>query len=257
MMMDAEARVFAAADELFAGCNRAKFPTVYDVRKLSGVGMPATNRAMQTWRARQLLSIAAPLEVAIPPAVQDAGNAALGKLWTAALEISQESLAAAQRGFDQRAALAQASDDDLVAAFETQRAELEELRSEYETHRTSSHNAKSDSCRELADLHSQLTFFRDQANSAVARFEESQKQVSDLKTALDREQVLAKKVWDDSVERTRREEARVSAAQKREKLAAEASARYRGQLESLKTQYAELMSSLEPEKTLRRSKSTS
>jgi hypothetical protein len=242
--MDAEARVWAAADELFAACQRQRFPSVYDVRKLCGVGMPATNRAMQTWRARQLLSIAKPLEVSVPAAVQDAGKAALGQLWAAAIEISRESLVAAQRGFDEKAAIARASDEDLVAAFETQGAELEALRSEYVAHREASSADLATNKLELHDISSQLILFRDEANTAVARFEESQKHVIDLKAALEREQSHAKKVWDQSVACTKRDESRVSAALKREKIAVEASARYRGQWETLKAQYAELVSAV-------------
>jgi hypothetical protein len=197
---------------------------------------------MQTWRARQLLSIAKPLEVAIPAAVQDAGKAALGQLWAAAIEISRESLVAAQRGFDEKAAIARASDEDLVAAFETQGAELEALRSEYVAHRASSSADLAANQHELHDIRSQLILLRNQANTAVARFEESQKHVIDLKAGIEREHSYAKKVWDQSVTRTKRDEARVSAAQKREKIAVEASARYRGQWEALKAQYAELVS---------------
>jgi colicin import membrane protein len=254
--MDAEARVYAAADELFAACQRERFPSVYDVRKLCGVGMPATNRAMQTWRARQLLSIAKPLEVAIPSALQDAGKNALGQLWAAAIEISRESLIAAQRGFDEKAALARASDEDLVAAFETQRAELDALRSEYDIHRTTSSAALADNQHELQDIRAQLILFRDQANTAVARLEETRKQVNDLKVARDREQAIAKKIWDESMERAKRDENRVSGAQKREKSAVEASARCRGQWESLKAQYADLLGSVELAKSLRRQKTT-
>ena len=240
--MDAEARVFAAADELFEACSRERFPSVYKVRELSGVGMPATNRAMQTWRARQLLNIAKPLSVEIPAAVQDAGKTAIGQLWAAAIEISRESLVAAQRGFDEKAAVARASDEDLVAAFEAQRAVLDALRSEYDIHRTSSSVTLADYQREIQESRAQLILLRDQANTAVARFEESQKHVIDLKAALEREQSHAKKVWDQSVACTKRDESRVSAALKREKIAVEASARYRGQWEALKVQYAKLVS---------------
>jgi len=200
---------------------------------------------MQTWRARQLLSIAKPIEVAIPPAVQDAGKTALGQLWTAAIEISRESLVTAQRAFDEKAALARASDEELVAAFETQGAELDALRSEYDIHRTTNSAALADNQRELHDIRSQLILFRDQANTADARFEETQKQVNDLKVARDREQAIAKRIWDEGMERAKRDEIRVSEAQKREKSAVEAAARYRGQWESLKAQYADLVGSLE------------
>jgi len=237
-MMNTETRVWAAADELFAACERERFPRVYDVRKLCGVGMPETNRAMQTWRARQLLSIAKPLQVAIPASVQEAGKSSLSQLWAAAIEISGESLVAAQRAFDEKAEIARASDEDLVAAFETQAADLAGLRCEYEAHRTSSSAAITANQLELHDIRTQLMLSRDQANAAIARFEESQKHVIDLKAALEREQANAKNVWDQRVECNTRIEVRLSAALKRENIAVKASERYRRKWESLKDRNA-------------------
>jgi hypothetical protein len=256
-MMEADERVVAAADELFAACERAKFPNVYDVRKRAGVSMSVANRGMQTWRARQLLSIAKPIEVTIPPAILEAGKAALGQLWATAIEISRESLVTAQRAFDEKAVMATIHADDLVAAFETQSAELDALRSEYEIHRTTSNAAAIENQREAHEVRSQLTVLSDRATTATARMEETQRQVDDLKIERDRERAIARKVWDESAERSKRDDLRVSEALKRENSALEASAHYRGQWESLKSLHADLVRTLRPEaKALRRGKAT-
>jgi hypothetical protein len=64
-------------------------------------------------------------------------------------------------------------------------------------------------------------------------------------------------MWDESVERSKRDELRVREAQKRENSALEASAHYRGQWESLKSQHADLVRTLRPAaKALRRGKAT-
>ena len=255
--MDADERVFAAADELFAACDRAKFPNVYDVRKRASVSMAVANRAMQIWRSRQFVSVAKPIEVTIPPAVLEASKTTIGQLWTAAIEISRESLVAAQRAFDEKAAMANANADDLVAAFETQSAELDALRSEYEIYRTTSSAAAAANQREIHEVCSQRTLLSDRANIATVRMEETQKQVDDLKIARDREQAIARKVWDESMERGKRDELRVSEALNREKAAVEARAHYRGQWESLKAQHADLVRTIQPQaKALRRPKAT-
>src|SRR6266404_979275 len=135
---DAKDRVIAAADELFAANDRATFPGVYEVRKRAGTSMATANSAMQEWRSRKLVSIAKPIEVEIPKAVQDASRVALGQLWSAANQISSQSLMSAQKGFDEQAALAAANSDDLSLAFDTQTAELETLRGEYDNFRSQS-----------------------------------------------------------------------------------------------------------------------
>lgn len=245
MMMDADERVVTAADELFAACDRTKFPNVYDVRKRAGVSMSVANRGMQIWRTRQLLSIAKPIEVAMPPAVLEAGKTALGQLWATAIEISRESLVTAQRAFDEKAAVATAHADDLVAAFETQSTELDAVRSEYESLRTTSLDAAAEHQHAIRDLQAQLTLALDQANISTALLGESQKQVNDLIGARASEQAIAKRVLDESVERRKRDDRRVVESQKREKAAIEASARYRGQWESLKAQHADLIRTLQ------------
>jgi chromosome segregation ATPase len=203
------------------------------------------------------LSIAKPIEVSIPPALLEASKIAVGQLWTAAIEISRESLVIAQRAFDEKAATATAHADDLVSAFETQSAELDALRSEYEIHRTTSNTTAAENEREVHEVRSQLTALSDLATTATARMEETQKQVDDLKIERDREQAIARKVWDESVERSKRDELRVREAQKRENSALEASAHYRGQWESLKSQHADLVRTLRPAaKALRRGKAT-
>jgi hypothetical protein len=250
--MEAHERVFAAADELFADCDRQKFPTVYEVRKRAGVSMAVANEAMQLWRARKLVSIAKPIEVAIPPPVQAASHTALSQLWTAATDIARQSLIAAQVGFDDQTAAAKAHSVELSLAFDAQSAEFDALRTEYESYRATCTAAAADNGRESRRVQAELEILTDRANTATARMEETQKQVEDLRIARDREQTIAKGVVKDCSQRLERAELRVADAVAAETMAREASARYCGQLESLKVQHADLVRTLQPDSKNRR-----
>jgi hypothetical protein len=78
--------------------------------------MGVANLAMQLWRARKLVSVAKPVEVDIPAPVAGASKSALAQLWTAAIQISRESLISAQLAFDEQAEVNKVHCADVAAA---------------------------------------------------------------------------------------------------------------------------------------------
>ncbi|HBO1154642.1 TPA: DNA-binding protein [Pseudomonas aeruginosa] len=118
-------RIFAAADELFEQGDRENFPTVDAVRKAARVNMNDASAGMREWR-RQRTAQAAPLAVQVPDAVQQAGNQAVAALWQAAQALANESLQAAQAGWDRERNELEAVRGELADAFEAQARELEE-----------------------------------------------------------------------------------------------------------------------------------
>ena len=96
---DTRDRIFAAADSLYEQAGRAAFPTVDAVRKVARVNMNDASAGMKEWRRAQTAQ-AAPVAVKVPEAVQQASSAALASLWKEAQELANESLRAAQAGWD-------------------------------------------------------------------------------------------------------------------------------------------------------------
>ena len=96
---DTRDRIFAAADSLYEQAGRAAFPTVDAVRKVARVNMNDASAGMKEWRRAQTAQ-AAPVAVQVPEAVQQASSAALASLWKEAQELANESLRAAQAGWD-------------------------------------------------------------------------------------------------------------------------------------------------------------
>ncbi|HGE8473010.1 TPA: DNA-binding protein [Serratia marcescens] len=117
-------RIFAAADELFEQGDRENFPTVDAVRKAARVNMNDASAGMREWR-RQRTAQAAPLAVQVPDAVQQAGNQAVAALWQAAQALANESLQAAQAGWDRERNELEAVRGELADAFEAQARELD------------------------------------------------------------------------------------------------------------------------------------
>jgi Plasmid replication region DNA-binding N-term len=238
---DGRDRVIAAADELFAANDRTTFPGTYEVRKLAGTSMGIANSAMQEWRSRKLLSIANPIEVEVPKAVQDASRVALGQLWSAATQISAQSLMSAQKGFDEQAAVAVAHSEDLSLAFDTQTAELETLRGEYENFRTqtAASNAVQESERQDAAL--ERVMLLDRANTAAARAEEMDKRIDDLRMAIGKLERAESITITDCSTRLAQAETDLLAARTDTAAAREDSARLHGKCESLTLQLNEML----------------
>jgi len=117
-------RIFAAADSLYEQAGRTAFPTVDAVRKAAKVSMGNASAGMKEWRRAQTTQ-AAPAIVQVPETIQQASHAALAALWQEAQELANESLRAAQTGWDAERAEAETLNKEMADAYEAQAAELE------------------------------------------------------------------------------------------------------------------------------------
>ena len=117
-------RIVAAATDFFEQSGRQAMPTVDSVRRAARVDMNAASSVMREWRRAQLAQ-AVPAAVALPEAVQQAGNAALATIWLQAQELANESLRSAQLAWDAERRELDAMRQELVEAFERQAGELE------------------------------------------------------------------------------------------------------------------------------------
>src|ERR1700730_1026666 len=90
---DVRERIIDAATALYEQSGKATFPTVDAVRRAARVDMNATSSVMKDWRRAQTAQ-AAPVVVAVPEAVQQAGDAALATVWTYAQDQANEALRA-------------------------------------------------------------------------------------------------------------------------------------------------------------------
>ena len=116
-------RIFTAADSLHEQSGRESFPTVDAVRKTARVNMNDASAGMKEWRRAQTAQ-AAPVAVQVPEAVQQANGQALAALWQAAQALANESLRAAQAGWEVERAEADTLNKQLADAHETQAGEL-------------------------------------------------------------------------------------------------------------------------------------
>lgn len=116
-------RIYNAANKLYEEAGRAAFPTVDVVRKMAKVNMNDASAVMKEWRHAQTAQ-AVPVAVLIPDAIQAAANASLSVLWQKAVDLANESLRAAQAGWEVERLEADALSIELGNAYDTQSDEL-------------------------------------------------------------------------------------------------------------------------------------
>jgi chromosome segregation ATPase len=122
---DTRERIFAAANSLYEQAGRAgNFPTVDAVRKLAKVNMNDASVGMKEWRRTQTAQ-AAPVAVQVPEAIQQASGIALAALWHEAQELANESLRAAQAGWDAERTEAETLNKQMADAYESLVVDLE------------------------------------------------------------------------------------------------------------------------------------
>ena len=122
-------RINSAADALYEAAGRRIFPTVDAVRKHAKVNMNDANTCMRAWRRAQATHMGT-LVVQVPDALQQASTAALHALWKEAVSLSNETLRAAQAGWDAERTDMEALNEQMANAFETQSAELTAVQAE-------------------------------------------------------------------------------------------------------------------------------
>lgn len=184
---DVRERVISAAAELYEQADRERFPTVDAVRRLSRADMNSVTVLMREWRQSQTTQ-AAPVAVMIPDAVQQANAAAVAAMWTQATELANQSLRTAQAAWE---AERQDLDDmrsELATGYEVQAAELDAAKNQL----ADIVAALDVTNGQLADNAAKLAAAVERANTAEARAVEIEHRANDLNTALVAAQDAAK-----------------------------------------------------------------
>lgn len=180
---DTRDRIFAAADSLYEQAGRAAFPTVDAVRKVARVNMNDASAGMKEWRRAQTAQ-AAPVAVQVPEAVQQASTAALASLWHEAQELANESLRAAQAGWDAERTEAETLNKQMADAYESQAAELEAAQgriAELEAAARQAAELAETSRQQIEEGHNALLGMQQRAAVAEGRAEEIERRVADLR----------------------------------------------------------------------------
>jgi colicin import membrane protein len=164
-------RITKAADEIYAEAGRSGCPTVDAVRKRARVNMNDASSGMKIWRLAQTATCN-PMPAQLPPSLQASCISSVNSLWIEATNIANESLRAAQAGWEAERANAEVLSKEMAAAFDAQTSELDEaqvaiakLQAQLEA--ANSHAAAMRSARELAE--------RDRAAATAAATEAAAK----------------------------------------------------------------------------------
>lgn len=179
-------RIMIAADQLYEEGGKKSLPNVDAVRRRARVNMNDASNVMRAWR-REHTTPASPLAVAIPPQVQEAGNALLEGVWNAAVTRANESLLAAQSGWELERAEADACRRQLASAFDQQSEELTTVCRSIETLERQLADQAADLIAWKVDRDTLASRERDaiaRSANAEARTEEVLKRIDDLKSEL-------------------------------------------------------------------------
>lgn len=147
---ETQARIFAAADALYEQAGRTAAPTVDAVRKAAKVAMNDANAGMKEWRRLKLAPAVA--IVTVPEAVMEAGRAAFSALWSQAQELANETLRAAQAGWEVERAEADTLNQQLSDAHDEQAAMLADAERARDEAQEACHGLVSDCDRLRAEL---------------------------------------------------------------------------------------------------------
>lgn len=173
-------RIFTAAETLYETAGRASFPTVDAVRKLAKVNMNDANAGMKEWR-RAKTTQAAPVAVQVPEAVQQANNAALGVMWQQAMDLANQSLIAAQAGWDSERLESETLNRQMADAYEAQAVELQAAQGQIGTLEGEVTRLK----QSLERLAADLVMANASAEREVAKAVEISRRADDLRVELD------------------------------------------------------------------------
>jgi colicin import membrane protein len=145
---DIRDRILSAADALYEQAGRTSFPTVDSVRKVAKVNMNDAAATMKEWRRAQTAQ-AAPVAITVPEAVHQLHSQALAALWQSAQNTANESLRAAQAGWEAERAEADTINKQLGDAYDAQGVELEaanrridELTAKYQARAAAKHRTR-------------------------------------------------------------------------------------------------------------------
>lgn len=182
---DIRTRIIDAAAELYAQSGRQSLPTVDAVRRAARVDMNSASAVMREWRRAQTTQ-ATPVTVQVPEAVQQSSSLALATLWTQAQELANESLRAAQSGWETERAELDGMRQELAHAYESQAGELEAAQALTVEARQSAQDAAGTAAAVLAGVRAELAVATTRAERAEAKVGEIEHRASDLRAELDR-----------------------------------------------------------------------
>lgn len=229
---DIRARVIEAANRLFDEAGGTRFPAVADVRRLAKTDMNATSSVMREWK-RQQSAKPEPVSVAVPEPVQQAGMEQLAVVWSAAQDLANASLKAAQASWAIERDEMESMRHELAQLYEAQARELEEAQAALAL----AVRSKEESERRAAELAETLNAQIGRADQAEARAEEIQHRAADLKSELERAHEETKNVRQELTEarlshRAETEQLKAVSAQQIEQARAEL-ATFQGKAEAI------------------------
>ena len=264
---DIRDRILTAADALYEQAGRTSFPTVDTVRKVAKVNMNDAAATMKEWRRAQTAQ-AAPVAITVPEAVHQLHSQALAALWQSAQNTANESLRAAQAGWEAERAEADTINKQLGDAYDAQAAELDaanrridELTAKYQAEQQRS----AELAQQLEEAWKATLVAENRAAIAEQRAVEIERRADDLRAELDlahqdavqtrteladvrqAQQEQRKTVAQEALRaaerltstQTERDEARKETAKAREE-----NSHWRGQVEALKEQQRGLLEAI-------------
>lgn len=201
-------RIWSAADFLYeqAGRGEAK-PTVDAVRRQAKANMNDVSLVMKEWREAQKATVKT-VAIEVPEALAIMGVQTLGAMWQTAQEHANDSLRAAQAGWDMERIEADALARQISEAFDEQAAVLDVAERSVDRLEI----LAADQARQIQSLHDQVRELTDrlsaathEASQANARASEIESKATELRKELDHAHALAERVQ-VQVERERAEQ---------------------------------------------------
>ncbi|WP_275099890.1 DNA-binding protein [Sedimenticola hydrogenitrophicus] len=181
---DVRERIVAVADQLYQEVERERFPTVDQVRRAAKVNMNDASAIMKEWRRAQTAQ-AAPVAIQVPEAIQQANAAAVATLWQQAQELANESLRAAQAGWEAERGELDAMRQELAEAYETQARELDQVEVRAAAVEQAAQEAAQRAADEIGAVRTELVQALTRAERAEAKADEIERRATDLRTELD------------------------------------------------------------------------
>ncbi|MGD0960838.1 MAG: DNA-binding protein [Methylomonas sp.] len=185
---DIRERIIQAANDLYDQAGRNSFPTVDQVRRTARVDMNAASSIMREWRRAQSIQTM-PVAVRVPDAVVQANHQLLTALWTQAQELANDSLRAAQSGWDNERTELDDMRQELAQAYESQAVEFDRFKTQAAEAELSHQEAAKLIADELAHVRAELAQALIRAERAEAQVGEIERRAADLRGELDRAHV--------------------------------------------------------------------
>ena len=208
-------RIIQAANDLYDQADRNSLPTVDQVRRTARVDMNAASSVMREWRRAQSIQ-AIPVALRVPDAVVQANNQLLTALWTQAQELANDSLRAAQSGWDSERTELDDMRQELAQAYEIQALEFERFKTQAADTILAHQETAKLVADELSQVKAELAQALIRAERAEAQVNEIERRAADLRSDLDRakaESVLSLKSATDAREHAAELAGKLSAIQ--------------------------------------------